>query len=36
MILAKFKGQYELAMGIAREVTQAGPVRLRPGKPGVP
>ncbi|MDP3340001.1 hypothetical protein [Frigidibacter sp.] len=32
MILAKFKGQYELAMGIAREVTQAGPVRLRPDK----
>lgn len=36
MILAKFKGQYELAMGIAREVTQAGPVRLRPGKRDIP
>lgn len=32
MILAKFKGQYELAMGIAREAAQAGPVRLHPGK----
>jgi len=36
MILAKFKGQYELAMGIAREVTQSGPVRLRRDKSDKP
>lgn len=32
MVFTTFKGQYELAMGLAREITTSGPVRLLPKK----